>query len=99
MATYRLTNKAVDDLNQIWEYSFDTWSEDQADYYYQMVIRICQDLADNPGIGITYHSIIPGLFGLVANKHIIFYRVIEAGLIEVVRILHIRMDIKSRLLD
>ncbi len=99
MASYRLTNKAVEDLNQIWEYSFDTWSEEQADYYYQMLINICEDLADNPRVGKAYDTILPGLMGFIANQHIIIYRVIEAGLIEVVRILHGRMDFKNRVLE
>jgi toxin ParE1/3/4 len=97
MASYRLTNKAVEDLNQIWEYSFVTWSGEQADYYYQMLISICEDLAENPGIGRAYFTILPGLLGFIANKHIIFYRVIEVGLIEIVRILHGRVDIKNRI--
>lgn len=33
MASYVLTNKAVEDLSSIWEYTFDTWSERQADKY------------------------------------------------------------------
>ena len=31
MARYRFTNKAVDDITQIWNYTFDEWSENQAD--------------------------------------------------------------------
>jgi toxin ParE1/3/4 len=99
MASYRLTNKAVEDLNQIWEYSFDTWSEEQANYYYQTLISVCEDLAENPRIGRTYDSILPGLLGFIANKHIIFYRVIDAGLIEIARILHGRLDINNRVLE
>ncbi len=34
MANYILTNKAVDDLSSIWNYTFDFWSEQQADIYY-----------------------------------------------------------------
>jgi toxin ParE1/3/4 len=64
-----------------------------------MLISICEELADNPGVGRTYDTILPGLLGFIANKYIIFYRVIEAGLIEVVRILHGRMDIKNRALE
>jgi len=29
MANYYLTNKAVDDLAQIWDYTFDEWSENK----------------------------------------------------------------------
>ena len=31
MAKYHLTNKALEDLTNIWEYRVDTWSERQAD--------------------------------------------------------------------
>ncbi len=31
MAKYQLTNKAVEDLTNIWEYTVDTWLERQAD--------------------------------------------------------------------
>ena len=34
MPRYFLTKKAVDDLSEIWEYTYDTWSEKQADKYY-----------------------------------------------------------------
>lgn len=33
MAEYQLTRKAVEDLNRIWEYTFDRWSEQQGDIY------------------------------------------------------------------
>jgi toxin ParE1/3/4 len=99
MTSYRLTNKAVEDLNLIWEYTFETWSEEQADSYYQMLIRVCEDLAGNSRVGKSYHSLLPGLFGFIAQKHIIFYRVIDVNLIEVVRILHSSMDIENRILE
>jgi len=38
MAEYVLTNKAVADLSDIWNYTFNVWSESQADKYYQMPI-------------------------------------------------------------
>ncbi|WP_420318747.1 type II toxin-antitoxin system RelE/ParE family toxin [Ekhidna sp.] len=34
MANYQLTNLAVQDLTDIWNYTFDNWSEQQADVYY-----------------------------------------------------------------
>jgi toxin ParE1/3/4 len=30
MANYYLTNKAVEDLSEIWYYTYDEWSEKQA---------------------------------------------------------------------
>lgn len=45
MAEYRLTNKAVEDLNGIWNYTAEEWSEEQADSYYEMLLNSCQALA------------------------------------------------------
>jgi toxin ParE1/3/4 len=34
---YKLTYKAVEDLTKIWDYTFDKWSEKQADKYFEML--------------------------------------------------------------
>jgi len=34
MAKYRISQKAVADLDGIWKYTAETWSEEQADRYY-----------------------------------------------------------------
>ena len=39
MAKYILTNRAVDDLSEIWTYTYDVWSEKQADKYYNMLLE------------------------------------------------------------
>lgn len=39
MANYVLTNEAIRDLSNIWNYTFETWSERQADIYYSMLIK------------------------------------------------------------
>jgi len=41
MAKYRLSNKAVEDLANIWEYTYQTWSEKQADKYYRFLLEHC----------------------------------------------------------
>ena len=97
MAKYKLTNKAVDDLTKIWDYTFDNWSEKQADKYYAMLLENCQHIADDPNIGKNYSGIRDDLFGLKANRHIIFYRKSSDKLIEITRILHEQMDLKNRI--
>ena len=99
MAKYELTNKAVSDLNGIWEYTVGNWSENQADRYYNMLLDICQDIADNPELGINYHGIKSELFGLKASRHIIFYRKRIDQPIEITRILHGQMDLKNRITE
>lgn len=51
MAEFHFTRKAVVDLNSIWNYSFEKWSEKQADKYYKVILETCKDLADNPEMG------------------------------------------------
>lgn len=41
MAKYKLTNKAVSDLADIWDYTIGTWSEYQAEKYYRQIIDTC----------------------------------------------------------
>lgn len=97
MANYKLTKKAVQDLKQIWNYTFDNWSEYQADKYYKELLNHCSKIAKDPILGKQYGFLIKGLKGSKVNKHIIFYRQITEEEIEVERILHERMDLKTRL--
>lgn len=97
MAKYRFTNKAVEDLSNIWNYTLETWSERQADLYYHMLIEFCQSIADNPNLGKNYEEISESLYGFIANKHIIFYQIISQDEIEIIRILHGSMDLKNRI--
>ena len=99
MAKYSLTNKAVEDLSSIWNYTFDYWSERQADVYYQMLIENCREIANKPNIGKNYEGIINRLFGLRSGRHIIFYRKVNPNEVEITRILHEQMDLKNRILE
>lgn len=97
MAEFKLTNKAVEDLNDIWEYTIEKWSEEQADKYYNSLLNSFQEIADNPELGKNYQGIKKELFGLKKNKHIIFYRKSDDKSLEITRILHERMDLINRI--
>lgn len=99
MAKYILTNKALEDLSEIWNYTFDHWSERQADMYYKMLIENCLQIAEKPDIGKNYGKILNRLFGLRAGRHVIFYRKVNVNEVEIIRILHEQMDLKSRLIE
>ena len=97
MAKYELTNKAVEDLTGIWEYTIEKWSEQQADRYFNLLLDSCQDIANNPELGKNYDGITKDLYGLKTNRHIVFYRKRINQPIEITRILHERMDLINRL--
>lgn len=98
MAKYHITKKAVEDLSSIWEYTLKTWSESQADIYYRELKQTFEGIAERPtSYDREYVEIKVGLYGRRCNKHIVFYRLVENGDIEIIRILHERMNIEGRL--
>ena len=99
MAKVILTQQAIDDLNSIWNYTFEKWSEKQADKYYTTVKMACNGIGENPDIGKEYVGISNNLLGLKSGKHIIFYQQISNDRIEIIRILHERMDLKNRMIE
>ncbi len=87
----------MEDLTEIYEYTYQTWSENQADKYYESLIGICEYLAKNPKIGKKYFDVHDGLLGFLAKKHIIFYSIINSSTIHVIRILGADMDLINRI--
>jgi toxin ParE1/3/4 len=98
MNKFHFTNKAIEDLASIWNYTFDNWSEQQADIYYKMLIDSCQEITKNPLVlGKRYDQIAENIYGYRAISHIIFYRIISDTEIEIIRIIHNSMDLKNRI--
>jgi len=99
MAEYKLTNKAVEDLSKIWDYTFEVWTEQQADKYYDELISNFKEIAENSDSGKIYEGISKQLLGIKTNRHIIFYRTLSENYVEITRILHERMDLKKRITE
>lgn len=98
MAKIRLSRKAIADLDGIWDYTAQTWSEEQAIIYYRQIYGAIQGLNNLPVfLEKRYDVIKPGLFGLKVGHHIIFYKKGNNGSISVDRILHERMDYQRQL--
>lgn len=99
MPEFVLSNRAVNDLAEIWEYTFETWSEKQADRYYTEILHKCSTLSKDPEIGKEYLDIVEGLRGARIHKHIIFYLLLDDNEIRIERILHEQMDLSERLAE
>jgi toxin ParE1/3/4 len=98
MIKITFTKKAKIDLEEIWEYTYETWSEKQADKYYNELIKKCQELKKDFEQGRDYSILFLNLKGYKVSKHIIFYRILDKGkTIEIARILHEKMDLKKHL--
>ena len=97
MAKFKLTNSAVKDLSDVWNYTYNTWSESQADKYYKLILNACSAIAKKPEQGKVYEEVYPDLKGQKTSMHIIVHRIMDDKSIEVTRILHERMELKNKL--
>jgi toxin ParE1/3/4 len=93
---YTLVPLARADLEGIWRYSFETWSITQADTYHERLVRAFQALVVGTKTGRPIDHIRQGYYKFPVGSHLIFYRESTSG-IEIVRILHQRMDIAKHL--
>lgn len=91
MADFSLRPKARKDLDGIWFYTYETWGEDQADHYIYDLDAGFRALAAEPQKGRPCEDIREGYRKHMVGKHTIYYRPTKKG-IEIVRILHQRMD-------
>ncbi|ODT84895.1 MAG: plasmid stabilization protein ParE [Nitrosomonadales bacterium SCN 54-20] len=97
MGTFILTQKARDDLLAIGRYTRKQWGKAQQRRYLTQLDSAFHDLADKPGLGQTCDDIREGYVKYRVGKHVIFYRYTEKEWIEIIRILHGRMDIEQHL--
>lgn len=96
--SYKLSVKASDDIESIWLYTYENWSLKQADRYINLIIDEIEYLADNPDSGKDFSHIRKNYRCAKVKSHLIFYRLINVNTdIEVIRVLHQRMDIENRL--
>jgi len=95
--SYRISEKAVEDLEYIWTYTLHKWSIEQADRYYNLIINEIEFITKNFMSGKSMDHIKNGYRVTVVKSHLIFYRKSQDNQVEVIRILHQRMDIKIRI--
>lgn len=90
------TEAALVDLEEIWLYTFETWSLEQADRYYGLIMTEIAFLTKKPKSGKNINKLREGYYSAKVKSHFIFYKFSSTEL-EVVRILHESMDIPNRL--
>jgi toxin ParE1/3/4 len=91
MAEYRLTPGAERDLENIWLYTRERWSLDQADLYIETLTTVFADLAESPKTAPSCNHIRPNYRSRSVASHVIYLYATDYG-ISVVRILHGQMD-------
>ena len=97
---YKISKEAQDDIESIWLYTFEFWSTEQADRYFDLIFDEIEYLAENPNAGKDFGHVREGYYRSKVKSHFIFYKINRGeNEIEIIRILHQQMDIDSRLND
>jgi toxin ParE1/3/4 len=91
-----LSPRAAKDLDEIWDYTADRWGRPRAETYLRAIQAAIEAVAANPALSRACDNVRPGYRKYPAGTHIVFFRLIPEG-IDVVRILHNRMDFDRHL--
>ena len=99
MSEYIISEKALEDINNIWIYTAENWSVEQADRYYNLIIDEIEYIVDNLDMARDFEKIRKSYRYSKVKSHLIFFKKDKTNEIEVVRVLHERMDIENRLAE
>jgi toxin ParE1/3/4 len=89
---FRLSVAADADLRKIAEYTLQYWGQPQRDAYVSGLFDAFSRLAKTPQIAITADNVREGYRKFPQGSHVIFFRNSDSHSIEIIRVLHKRMD-------
>lgn len=92
--SYKVSPRALEDLDAIADYTLGEWGRDQAVNYIQSLYDRFDWLADNPKLGPVRRDIRHGLRSYPEGAHVIYYRQAPDG-IQIVGVLHGAQDIET----
>lgn len=90
MSEYRLTPKAKEDMEAVWQYSLSQWGMAQTSRYIDDLVNAFLFLTETPKAGNACDNIRKGYRKYPIIRHTIYYRETAYG-IKVVRVLHDHM--------
>ena len=97
MSEYIISEKALEDINNIWIYTAENWSIEQADRYYNLILDEIEYIVQNLERARDFGKIRKSYKYSKVKSHLIFFKKDKKNKIEVVRVLHERVDIENRL--
>lgn len=99
MSAFIISEKALEDINNIWIYTAENWSVEQADRYYNLIVDEIEYIVRNFDMARDFGKIRKSYRYSKVKSHLIFFKNDKTNEIEVVRVLHERMDIENRLAE
>ena len=96
MSSFQLTRLAKNDLQSIARFTEKRWSKAQRNIYIKQIDDVFHRLAESPTIGRSCEFIRDGYFKFPQGSLIVFYKKVSENRIEIIRILHKKMDVASK---
>ncbi|MBN8566225.1 MAG: type II toxin-antitoxin system RelE/ParE family toxin [Flavobacteriales bacterium] len=97
MSNYIISKKALEDIDAIWVYTAENWSVEQANRYYNLIFDEIEYIAQNFMMAKDFGLIRKAYRYSKVKSHLVFFKKNKLNEIEVIRVLHEKMDIESRL--
>ena len=94
---YLISEKASQDIEMIWLHTYENWSLEQADRYYNLIMDEIEFIAENFESGKSVDYVKKGYRTSLVKSHIVFYKKSKNNVVEIIRVLHQRMDIEPRI--
>jgi len=94
---YLISKEALKDIDTIWLYTLERWSLEQADRYYNLIMDEIEYISHNSDAGYDFGNIRKGYQFSKVKSHLIFYKTTDNGKVEIIRILHEKMNIDNYL--
>lgn len=96
MSRYALRPGAQADIEEIWNYTVARWGASQAEKYLRQLAEAMAYVAADPARGRACDDVRAGYRKYAVGAHVLFYKRTQDG-VDVVRILHQRMDFERHL--
>lgn len=96
MSQVALTSKAKSDLSHIWDYTLAEWGIDQAEKYVRELWEAMQSQALDSSPSADIGDVRAEYRKVISGSHVVFFKLSVDG-IDVIRILHQRMDFERHL--
>ncbi|PRZ20992.1 type II toxin-antitoxin system RelE/ParE family toxin [Flavobacterium granuli] len=97
MSEYIISEKAIDDINKIWIYTAENWSIEQADRYYNLIFDEIEYIVGNLEMARDFGGIRKSYSCSKVKSHLVFFKKTKSNAIEIIRVLHEKMDIENQL--
>ena len=97
MPHFKIKATARNDLKGIAKYTEKTWSREQRNNYLAELDQAFHRLAENTELGKACDHIRPGYRVFPVGSHLIFYKLGTEETVDIIRVLHKRMNVSYRL--